>query len=86
MRAFAAGGDDDVTIFIGRGLPPSGEKRAERDIAAKIARGHGKIAGGCRLTDGTIAIHAFLPQVSIKEISEDPHVEKIERTAYFSAS
>lgn len=76
----------DVQIMLLPEMEPASRNRAERDISKKILREHGTIEGApYHMMDGTSVIRSVLSPSSLKTVSEDARIYRIERTAFFRA-
>lgn len=65
-------------------MEPASRNRAERDISKKILREHGTLEGTpYHMLDGTSVIRSVLSPSSLKTVSEDARIYRVERTAFF---
>lgn len=75
----------DVQMMLLPDMAPDVQQRAEANITEKIRQKNGTLQGApYQLTDGTSIIRASISPSGLNEIAEDPHIYRVEKTAFFS--
>lgn len=74
----------DVQMMLLPDMAPDVQQRAEANITEKIRQKNGTLQGApYQLTDGTSIIRASISPSGLNEIAEDPHIYRVEKTAFF---